>query len=133
MPRNAEVDQGIHESPFGGDPAKRCNANLQNALAMGWDALQVTVRQTENALTWYEALLRYNSVQSAYVHNYTLYVFTSYEQESGGLESLRAPMVVCPVAVVLYFVRKTVFYLRGRREHGSYSFSAQRGNFGLGG
>lgn len=57
---------------LGGDPAKRCNANLQNALAMGWDALQVTVRQTGNALTWYEALLRYNSVQSAYVHNYTL-------------------------------------------------------------
>lgn len=67
VPRNAEVDQGIHESPFllsyrvvtpvlGGDPAKRCNANLQNALAMGWDALQVTVRQTGNTLTWYESI-----------------------------------------------------------------------------
>lgn len=47
VPRNAEVDQGIPFPPFllGGDPAKRCNANLQNALAMGWDALQLTGRR----------------------------------------------------------------------------------------
>lgn len=45
MPRNAEVDQGIPFPPsnavLGGDPAKRCNANLQNALAMGMGCLAV--------------------------------------------------------------------------------------------
>ena len=42
-------------------------------------------------------------------------------------------MFVNAAAAAAVVVRKAVFYLRGRREDGLYSFSAQRGNFGLGG
>ena len=95
----------------------------------GWDALQLTVRQAGNALTWYEALQKYNhavrsiyAVQSAYVHNYTLSVFTGYEQNpvDWNLSDLRRSLVVL-LLVLLYSVLLTpgtqdVFQLRGRRK-----------------